>query len=255
MGLFDEWCDEAEDDIGDHSLWILRADQSRKALGVHMVAKAISEQYLSNSKYADVLAKLGKKAAEQYLRGKLPRTKAVRSGELGEVLAVTFVEEKTGWGNTVKKLRFKDHRDMPMRGDDVLAIRVESDEVSLLKGEAKSRASLSTAVLREAGKALKANRGLPSPHALTFYAERLAEDGEEDLADEIVRMQYRDGIPQHCVSHMIFSFSGNDPEQLLRGRLGKYKGGFEQIYVGVRVKKHGEFVKSVFEQVGQDGDA
>ena len=255
MGLFDGWCDEAEDDIGDHSLRILRADESRRALGVDAVAKAIPEQYVSNSKYADVLAKLGKKAAAKYLRGKLPMTKAVRSGELGEVLALTFVEERTRWGDTVKKLRWKDHRDMPMRGDDVLAIRTEGDEVSLLKGEAKSRGSLSSNVLKEAQKALKANEGRPSPHALTFYAEMLADDDRTDLADKILGMQYKDGIPRDCVSHMIFSFSGNDPENLLRRRLGTYKGKFEQLYVGVRVMEHGEFIESVYQKVGKDGDA
>ena len=255
MGLFDRWCDEAKDDIGDHSLRILRADESRRAIGVDAVAKAIPEQYVSNSRYADVLEKLGKKAAAKYLRGKLPATKAVRSGELGEVLALTFVEERTEWGDTVKKLRWKDHRDMPMRGDDVLAIRIEGDEVSLLKGEAKSRRSLSNNVLKEARKALNANKGRPSPHALTFYAERLADDGQADLADRILRMQYRDGMPRDCVSHMIFSFSGNDPEKLLRGHLDKYKGNFDQIYVGVRVMQHGEFIESVYEKVGKDGDA
>ena len=255
MGLFDKWCNEAKHDIGDHMLRILRADKTRRALGVKVVAKALPEQYVSSSRYADVLNKLGKDAAADYLRGKLPTSKAVRSGELGEVLALTFVEERTGWGDTVKKLRWKDHRDMPMRGDDVLAIRMDGAEVSLLKGEAKSRGSLSNTVLKEAQKALKANRGLPSPHALTFYADRLEEEGKKDLADEIIRMQCRDGIPRDCVSHMIFSLSGNDPENLLRGRLNKYKGKFEQIYVGIRVKELGEFVESVFEKVGNDGDA
>ena len=171
------------------------------------------------------------------------------------MLALSFVEERTKWGETVKKLRWKDHREMPMRGDDVLAIWIEGDEVSLLKGEAKSREVLSASVLKEARKALKANWGRPSPHALAFYADRLAEDGREDLADVIDQMQYRDGISRNAVSHMTFSFSGNDPQALLRSRLSRYKGNFEQLYVGVRVKGHGKFVERVFEKVGEDGDA
>ena len=254
MGLFDEWCDQAEEDIGDHLLVLLRTDKSRRAQGIEALANAIPEQYVSNSRYARILEKLGKQAAADYLRDKLPKSKTVRSGELGEVLALSFIEERTIWGETVRKLRWKDHRDMPMRGDDVLAIRIANGEVLLLKGEAKSRVQLSSAVLKEARKALKANDGRPSPHALAFYADRLAKDGRQDLADVIDRMQYRDGIPQDCVSHMIFSFSGNDPKDLLRRRLKKYKGKFEQIYVGIRVKGHAKFVKRVFERVESNGD-
>ena len=143
---------------------------------------------------------------------------------------------------------------MPMRGDDVLAVCLDGDEVLLLKGEAKSREVLSGGVLKEARAALKANRGRPSPHALAFYADRLYEDGQDDLADAIDRMQYRDGIPRDAVSHMIFSFSGNDPKSLLHRRLSKYKGKFEQVYVGACVEGHAKFVKRVLEKVGRDGN-
>lgn len=253
MGLFKNWRKDAEEKVGSHSLVVLRSNGKRKA--VEAVAKAIPAQYVSSRRYARILEKLGKEAAAKYLRAKLPTTTTTKSGELGEVLALSFVEERTDWGDTMKKLRWKDHREMPMRGDDLLAIRVDGQQVSILKGEAKSRKVMSAGVLREARKALKANQGRPSPHALAFYADRLAEDGREDLADAIDRLQCRDGIPRDAVSHMIFSFSGNDPESPLRRRLTKYKGGFEQLYVGVRVKKHRKFVDRVFEKVNEGGDA
>lgn len=63
------------------------------------------------------------------------------------MLALSFVEERTDWGHTVKKLRWKDHRNMPMLGEDVLAIRLDGQEVSILKGEAKSREVMSADVL------------------------------------------------------------------------------------------------------------
>ena len=254
MGLFNKWCDRVGDEIGDHLLVLLNTDESRKAIGVEEIARAIPHQYVSSRRYADILERLGKKAAAQYLRGKIPETRKGRSGELGEILALSFVAQETVWCETVKKLRWKDHRDMPMRGDDVLAIGIHDDEILLLKGEAKSRCRLSGATLKKAVKALKKNNGLPSPHALAFYADRLAEDGKQDLAELIDNMQYRDGIRIECVSHMIFSFSGNNPEQLLRERLEKYKGEFEQVYVGVCVEGHHEFVENIFERV-KDGDA
>ena len=253
MGLFKDWRKDAEEKIGSHTLVVLRSDGKRTAVAA--VAKAMPAQYVSSRRYAQILEKLGKKAAAEYLRAKLPTTRTTKSGELAEVLALSFVEERTVWGHTVKKLRWKDHREMPMRGDDVLAIRLDGQGVSILKGEAKSREVMSAGVLREARKALKANQGRPSPHALAFYADRLAEDGREDLADAIDELQYRNGVPRDAVSHMIFSFSGNDPESLLRRRLTRYKGRFEQLYVGVRVKEHRKFVDRVFGKVNEGGDA
>ena len=255
MGLFDQWCDEVTHVIGVHSIVVLRTDEQREAVGLEAVAKAIPAQYVSTRRYARLLKLLGKNGAAEYLRDRLPQAQALRSGDLGEVLALTFVEEHTAWGHTVKKLRWKDHRDMPMRGDDLLAIRVDGDQVRLLKGEAKSRRRMSRHVLQEAEEALKANDGRPSPHALAFYADRLDEEGHDDLADAILTMQYGHGIPTNRVSHMLFSFSGNDPESLLRGLLENYEGEFEQAYVGLCVENHRRFVHDVFEKIGSDGDA
>ena len=255
MGSFSKWCEEVEDKVGDHLLVLLNTDESRKVIGVEEAVKAIPQQYVSTKRYARILKRLGKRAAAQYLRTKLPKTKKGRSGELGEVLALSFVEQETVWCESVKKLRWKDHREMPMRGDDVLALGIDDGEVLLLKGEAKSRRQLSNTVLKAAAKALRKNDGLPSPHALAFYADRLAEDGRHKLADLIDDMQYRDGTRKKNVSHMIFAFSGNDPAKLLRKRLAHYKGRFDQMYVGLHVKGHGKFVESVFKKVGRDGDA
>lgn len=253
MGLFKKWRKVIAQKLGRHSLVVLRSDGKNKAVAA--VAKAMPAQYVSGRRYARILERLGKEAAAQHLKDKLPTTKTTKSGELGEVLALSFVEEMTNWGNTVKKLRWKDHREMPMRGDDVLAIRVDGQEVSILKGEAKSRQVMSADVLRQARKALTANQGRPSPHALAFYADRLFEDGREDLADAIDKLQNQGRIPRDAVSHMIFSFSGNDPEPLLRHRLKSYRGKFKQLYVGAHVSEHGKFVNGVFEKVNENGDA
>ena len=102
---------------------------------------------------------------------------------------------------------------------------------------------MSAAVIREARKALEANQGWPSPHALAFDADGLAEDGREDLAEAINELRYRDGIPRDSASRMIFSSSGNDPAPLLRQRVARYKGKFDQLHVGGRVSKQGEFVE------------
>ena len=254
MSLFNAWCDESEDTVNDHCLVVLRTDDKRTAIGVDAMANELPDHYVSADRYADILTKLGKPAAAQYLREKLPQTKSMRSADLGEILAISYIEQETIWDQTVKKLRWKDHREMPMRGDDLLAIGFENGRIRFLKGESKSRLSLSKTTLNDARKALSRNNERPTPHALAFLSDRLADEGREDIADQINTAQYRDGISDDHVSHMIFTFSGNNPERLLKASLVEYDGDIFQFSVGLQVEAHQDFIKEVFDKVIADGD-
>lgn len=255
MPLFDDWCSESENEVNNHDLVVLRGDDNHTAIGVEAVANELPRHYVSDARYAGILKKLGKHAAAQYLEEKLPQTDRIRSGDLGEILAVSYIEQETIWDQTVKKLRWKDHREMPMRGDDLLAVGFEDDKIQFLKGESKSRKRLSRTSLREARETLNGNNGRPTPHALTFLSDRLAKEGREDIADQIDAAQYRDGIPIDRVSHMVFTFSSNDPERLLKTDLAEYDGEVDQFSVGLQVERHQEFIEKVFERVIANGDA
>lgn len=254
MSIFDAWCDESKNEVNGHRLTVLRMDDDRRAIGVEAVASELPQHYMSASRYADILTKLGKPAAAQCLKDKLPQTKSIRSGDLGEILAISYIEQKTIWNQTIKKLRWKDHREMAMRGDDLIAVGFEDGEIQFLKGEAKSRAKLSSTPLREARKTLGKNNGRPSPHALAFFSARLVEEGREDIADRIDAAQYQDSIPLSRISQMMFTFSGNSPESLLKTDLADYDGDFDQFSVGLQVDPHQGFIKEVFETVINDGD-
>ena len=254
MSLFNAWCDESEDTVNDHRLVVLRTDDKRTAIGVDAVANELPDHYVSADRYADILTKLGKPAAAQYLREKLPQTRSTRSGDLGEVLATSYIEQETIWNQTVKKLRWKDHREMAMRGDDLLAIGIDDGGIQFLKGESKSRLNLSMTTLSEARKALSGNNERPTPHAVAFLSDRLADEGREDIADQINTAQYRDGISDDRVSHMIFTFSGNNPERLLKVSLVEYDGDMSQFFVGLQVEAHQDFIQEVFDKVIADGD-
>ncbi len=86
MSQFDSWCDESEDELNGHLLTVLRTDDDHRAIGVEAVANELPRHYVSDNRYADILKKLGKPAAAQYLEGKLPQTDRIRSGDLGEIL-------------------------------------------------------------------------------------------------------------------------------------------------------------------------
>jgi hypothetical protein len=53
---------------------------------------------------------LGYNAAATILRERLPRSKTVRSGDLGEILASEFVEERLGFNVPIRRMRYKDGR-------------------------------------------------------------------------------------------------------------------------------------------------
>jgi len=106
------------------------------------------------------------------VRQKLPESKAIRSGDLGEILATEYIAESTPYEVPIKGLRWKDHRNMAMRGDDVIGIEQnpENGRLKFLKSEAKSRAALAAGVVVDARTALEKDGGLPSPHALAFVS-------------------------------------------------------------------------------------
>lgn len=256
MSEFDEWCEEEEKEINGQELTLLTTDEEGVAIGLEAVAAIVPTHYVSGERYAHILDRLGKLEAAAYLRTKLPESKKVRSGDLCEIIAISYIEEQTIWDQTAMKLRWKDHREMAMRGDDLLAVGVDhSNKTQFLKGEAKSRASLSTAPITAARIALNRDDGRPTPHALAFLADRLYEEGREEIADRIDRAQYAEGINIDQISHMVFTFSGNDPSTFLEADLNSYAGDVDQFSVGLRIVTHQAFIKGVFDKVSANGDA
>ena len=255
MSQFRTWCDKRKEKIRDHLLVVLKTDNDRMVVGAKTVARELPRHYISIDRHADILKRLGKPEAAQYLRDKLPETKSTRSGELGEILAISYVKEETPWKHTIKKLQWRDHREMPMRGDDFIAIGFKDNKIRFLKGESKSRVKVSKSTLKQARKALSSNDERPTPHTLAFISDRLAEEGHTDIADRIIDAQLRDGIPLSRVSHMIFIFSANNPENLLKTYLLEYDGKVRQFSVVLQIETHQNFIKDVYDAVIADGNA
>lgn len=66
------------------------------------------------------MERLGFKVAAKILSEAMPQTPKGRSGDLGEILATELVEEEIGLRVPVRRLRYKDGRNMAMRGDDFI---------------------------------------------------------------------------------------------------------------------------------------
>jgi hypothetical protein len=248
---FDIWCVSADQTVAGHFLRVMSGQDASLAAGIHATAAVVPGHYASEEHLVHALTRLGKPATAALIAGKLPTTKAIRSGDLGEIYATEWIDAHSGgFRALIKRLRWKDHRNMAMRGDDVIGIWQDPNthRLRFLKTEAKSRVQLTAKVLAEARLGLDKDGGLPSAHALSFISERLFEM-HNPLADAIDDALLVHGIPAQRVQHLLFTFSGNSPEALLTAALHAYPGSISQWAVGLRIAGHAAFVGAVYEQV------
>ena len=251
MVNFEAWCETAEEVVSGHNLKVLSMPDGNFNNASELVAAAVPAHFASEEQMSRILERLGKPKAAAYLREKLPQNTNIRSGDLGEILATQYIDECTEFNAPIRRLRWKDHREMAMRGDDVIAITFPTGnaEIQFLKSEVKSRVALATSVVEEAREALDSCGGLPSPHALSFVSDRLHETGHHELADLIDLAQLQDGITKEQVHHLLFVFCGNAPTAFLKVNLEGYAGTIPQNAVGLRVVRHQQFIAAVFETV------
>jgi len=253
MTSFAKWCSTNESKVSTHTVTLLSAEPEKLDDAKKLIAAAVPDYYTNPSRVAALLTKLGKDEAAAFVKGKLPTGKSLRSGELGEVLCNAYVLEISPFQRGIRRLRWRDHREMSMRGEDVLAFRFDATgKLRILKAEVKSAKAMNSTIVNKARDSLSAYSELPSPHALSFVADRLHETGEDvELADAIDAATLKDGIELSQITHLLFTFSGNNAGKILTDNLTKYGGSVKQKYVGLRVETHQQFIREVYELVAQ----
>ena len=257
MAHFNDWCISVDAPVGNHRQRVMTGQAANLTVGIQATAAIVPSHYASEEQVARALARLGKTAAAALIESKLPTTKQIRSGDLGEIYATEWIDAYSGgYRAPIKRLRWKDHRNMAMRGDDVIGILQDpqSHRLQFLKTEAKSRAALTAQVLTEARAGLDKDGGLPSAHALHFISARLLEFGNLPLADAIDDALLKHGIPPQNVRHLIFTFSGNTPGALITAALQAYSGPINQWGIGLCVESHGAFIGAVYDRVTTDAN-
>ena len=242
-----QWLTVAESDVGRHSLRLLSESTGVRAGALSRIREMVRDHYVDPDLTAKRVASLGAPKTAQLLREHLPLLKKARSGDLGEVLATEIAEQHLNYEVPVRRLRWKDGRNMALRGDDLIGVAHNSKgRLIFLKGESKSRAALSSAVLDEAGEALDSDRGRPTRHSVLFVAERLREQGEDQLAEELEEAVLA-GFRAYRVEHMLFVLTGGSPKNLLTNHLtANSKKKRRRHAVGVRIKDHGKFIENLF---------
>ena len=246
MTPFWKSCASTNQKCGSASLTVLHLPAVTPA-GTSALAKTCHNHYVSRK----WLGLFGRKDLAEKLKAVLPVSKKQRSGDLGEILASEYVNRKEwGYQAPVLRLRWKDGRDLAMRGDDVVGFNFHLKPVGLLKGESKSRAVLNNGALNEARTALRKNKGLPGAFSIEFIVDQLADAGHTKLARRIkaeacgARL-----LDKREIAHLLFVFTGNDPVALLSVHLCALKTpDIRQLAVAVHCDKHQSMIKAVFEE-------
>lgn len=214
------------------------------------IAKKCKDHYVSRQ----WLATFGRRKLAGKLNAVLPVSKRQRSGDLGEVLATEYVNRKEwDYEIPVLRLRWKDSRELPMRGEDAVGFKLSVNPIGLLKVEAKSRANLTDPVLVSARTGLKKNKGRPSPFVIAFIVDRLVEEGKHQLARTIeAQTAGARLLDARELAHLLFVFTGNDPTALLQANLTPLKSkGIRQLAVALHCDQHQALIKGVYTEASR----
>ncbi len=259
MPMYWDWCECEEEVTGRKRLWLLTEQAGGREQVWALLLEAVRGHYDNLERIAADAARLGYEKAAEILRTRMPTEERARSGDIGEILASELAEDTLGFRIPVKRLRFKDGRNMALRGDDFIGVVVaEGGQLRLLKGESKSRQELAKTAITEAREALDRDDGRCTPESLLFVADRLLDSN--DPADQTLGQALRDEIGQKSlppgrIDHMLFTLSGNAPPPSLKADLDGAGADRNQYSVNLRIPDHGEFIGSVFVEAATLGNA
>lgn len=237
--------------IGKHPLHLMIEQDGRRSSVLQELREVVRTHYVCPEIAAQRVADLGAVATAQILRELMPKTKSARSGDLGEVLATEVAEQTLDFVVPVRRLRWKDGRNMALRGDDIVGIRMDTEGklVAILKGESKSYATLTNAVVEKAAEALDRDRGRPGRHAVLFIATRLRETGKDEQIALAVQLEGAvvSSFSGCAVEHFLFALTGTDPNALLTNHLtAASRKKRPRHAVGVQIPDHADFIKLLF---------
>lgn len=254
--LFANWCDAEQAGEETRRLTKLRERQGGRVAVAAQLSETIRSHYDDVGRIAQDIVDLGYPQAAAILAERMPRSVRARSGELGEILATEFVEESTSYRVPVRRLRYKDGREMALRGDDLIGIDTTGGGLKVLKGESKSRLSLNRATINEARRALSNDGGCPTPTSLLFMADRLMEHDDEraDVGRLLRREIATRSLPPANVAHAFFAVSGNAAPAALQEDLNGAGNANPQMVIHLHIADHQEFIAAAYQGALALGD-
>ncbi|MDE2372044.1 MAG: DUF1837 domain-containing protein [Burkholderiales bacterium] len=256
--LYEPWCECERTGEPQKQLWRLTERAGGRAAVAARLPEVVRSHYDDAARVAEDIRDLGYPLAAAILAERMPRSIRARSGDLGEILATELVEERMGFTVPVRRLRYKDGREMALRGDDFIGVRTGADQhLHFLKGESKSRAALAGATIKEARDALKRDGGRPTATSLLFVADRLMEQADERqaLGRRIRNEVATRAAPPGRIGHMLFTLSGNATPQALQDDLLAAEAVRPHAVVHLRIEDHQAFIQATYERALALGNA
>ena len=258
VDLYKNWCYHKTTKKGKKTLWELTERKGARKIIFKELSERVLDHYIADEKIAEFFTALEFPKAAECIRTLLPMEPKSKSGDLGEILASEFIKEWLEFEVPVKKLRCKDHREMSMRGEDVIGVAYDDkDRLELLKCEAKSAQKLSRKIVNDARNALEKDHGRPSAHSLIFIARRLIQCDDprmKEMGVDLLEEAADREVPKSRLAHLMFTLSGNLVTKILRDDLDVADGTREQHSVSLRIEDHPGFIKTVFDKAGSFGD-
>lgn len=259
MDLFATWCTLKETVDKRKRLWVLSEKSGGRKIIHKELIQTIRSHYSNLELIAEDIERLGCGQASKILEAILPQRNTAQSGDIGEILASELVEEKTDFSIPIKRLRYKDGRDMALRGDDFIGTSKDiNGNIRLLKGESKSNIKLGKTTIKKARQALNQNGGRCTPSSLLFVAnELLKSDRTEDKAlGRAIRDEVGlSSLKPSRIDHMLFTFSGNGAPPALKDDLLAASANRNQYSVNLHVPDHSDFIKETYEKVRKLGNS
>lgn len=249
MPLFGDWCTCSSETTGKKRLLKYTEKAEGRASVLATLPQLMVSHYDDAARVAADVAALGYTKAAALLAERMPRSKRARSGELGEILATELVEESLSYRVPVRRLRYKDGREMALRGDDFIGVTKDAQgNLAFAKGESKSRANLDKATIEEARTVLSRDSGRPTPTSILFVADRLMDRSgtEEVLGREIRNEVANKGVPPDRIEHVLFTVSGNTTPKALINDLEAASMDRPHTAIHVHISDHQDFVATSF---------
>jgi hypothetical protein len=259
MALYDDWCHQDGHAAGPKRyLTLTEKDGGREAV-IDRLSETVRSHYERLDRIADDIDQLGYSGAAAILRELLPTQAKMRAGDLGEVLASELAEEMLKFEVPVRRMRFKDGREVPMRGDDFIGVNFCADYggLWLLKGESKSRRMLGKTTITRAREALNRDDGRCTPISLLFVASRLMDSDDQEKANlgRLIRNEVgKKALARNRIDHALFTLSGNGPIDALAADYQATEAGRGHVVVNLHIEDYDDFIADIYERAGDLGN-
>ena len=243
------WLSSRTTEEGRHTAILLSERECQRGSITTILDTVLRDHYFSDETWAGFFDALGASETAQAFRETLPTTKQARSADIGEIFATEIAEQTLQYKIPIRKLQWKDGRNVPLRGDDLIAISEKSDgTIKFLKGEAKSRRLLRAQVVTEAADYLDKGVGRPSRFSIVFIARELFKRGEIEQA-RIFLQALRNSFASNELEHLLFVVSGNDPSGFLIDHLsGMEQNAVKRFAIGLRISDHADFIAELYDR-------